>query len=413
MRSARLLAVIVLLNSIVIAAGCGKKPPELPPPEPPTVAVVHPRVVPQQSIKEFTGRLVTKDAVKVIPQVTGRILTREFQDGAPVEKGKDVLYRIDPVLFQADVDKAKADIAKATADMANWTAQIDRDKAEYIRQKEQIDKGAGSKTDYDKALATLKVSEAQLDVAKAAKASGQSALTQATENLKYCTIYAPTTGLIGPSLVAPNAMVNAYQSELVTVYPIHEIYCEFEVDEQASLWYRSQIQTGLFGDPRHPESRVRIAIKLKNEKEFTTDAADRSRNSEVDMLNPEIARQTGTRTLRATFINVERKGPDGKRLPPLLSAGDSVRVRLYAGVPRPTLTVPETVVFSQQQKQYVYVVIDGKAQLREVEPQPAIDGLVEVNRRASATATTGLDESDTVIADNLLRVRPGISVTVK
>jgi|SRR5579883_13544 len=413
MRCTRLYAVVVLGISIVIAAGCGKKPPELAPPEPPTVAVVHPRIVPQQAIKEFTGRLVTKDAVKVIPQVTGRLLAREFKDGTYVEKGKTVLYRIDPVLFQADVDKAKADIAKAKADMANWSAQIDRDKAEYIRQKEQIDKGAGSKTDYDKALATVKVSESQLDVAKAAKASGESALTQATENLKYCTIFAPTSGLIGRSLVAPDAMVNAYQSELVTVFPINEIYCEFEVDEQASLWYRSQIQAGLFGDPRHPDSRVKATIKLKNEKEFSTNPADRSRNSEVDVLDPEIARQTGTRTLRATFINVERKGPDGKVLPPLLSAGDSVRVRLFAGAPRPTLTVPETVVFSQQQKQYVYVVMDGKAQLREVEPQPAIDGLVEVNRRTSATATTGLDESDTVIADNLLRVRPGIPVTVK
>jgi hypothetical protein len=75
--------------------------------------------------------------------------------------------------------------------------------------------------------------------------------------------------------------------------------------------------------------------------------------------------------------------------------------------------VPETVVFSQQRKQYVYVVADGKAQLREIEPGAAFGGLVEVNRRASAAAPTGLDENDSVVADNLLRVRPGIPVTVK
>jgi hypothetical protein len=61
----------------------------------------------------------------------------------------------------------------------------------------------------------------------------------------------------------------------------------------------------------------------------------------------------------------------------------------------------------------VYVVADGKAQLREVEPGAAFDGMVEVNRRASLAAPTGLDESDVVIADNLLRIRPGIPVTVK
>ena len=62
--------------------------------------------------KEFTGRLVTKDPVKVIPQVTGRLLSREFKDGDYVEEGKTVLFRIDPVLYQADVEKAKADIAQ-------------------------------------------------------------------------------------------------------------------------------------------------------------------------------------------------------------------------------------------------------------------------------------------------------------
>ena len=95
------------------------------------------------------------------------------------------------------------------------------------------------------------------------------------------------------------------------------------------------------------------------------------------------------------------------------SAGDSVRVRVSAGEQRQVLAVPESVVFSQQRKQYVYVVADGKAQLREVETGAAFDGMVEVNRRASSTSTTGLDENDTVIADNLLRVRPGIPVTVK
>ena len=53
------------------------------------------------------------------------------------------------------------------------------------------------------------------------------------------------------------------------------------------------------------------------------------------------------------------------------------------------------------------MVADGKAQLREIEPGDTVDGLTEVNRRTSPTATTGLDESDTVIADNLLRVRLG------
>src|SRR5262249_53656557 len=203
------------------AVGCGTGPPQLPPPEPPTVAVVKPLLTPFRPTKEFTGRLVTKDPVRVIPQVTGRLLAREFRDGDYVEEGKTVLFRIDPVLFRADVEKAKADIAKAKADIANWTAQIQRDKAEADRVRRLVGTGAISNTDVDKALASVKVDEAQVDVSRANKESAEAELVKAQENLKYCTISAPTTGRLGQSLVSAGNMVDAYKTDLVWVYPIN------------------------------------------------------------------------------------------------------------------------------------------------------------------------------------------------
>jgi RND family efflux transporter MFP subunit len=413
MHHSRSWSVVALGIVAAVVAGCGSPPPPLAPPEPPTVAVVRPKPTPLRPTKEFTGRLVTKDPVKVIPQITGRLLTREFKDGDIVEGGKTVLFRIDPVLYKADVEKAKADVAKATAEIANWTAQVGRDKDEYDRQKKLLDGGGGSKTEFDKANANLKVSEAQLAVSNATKDAGASALTKADENLKYCTITAPTTGRVGQSMVAPGTLVDAYKTELVSVYPVTPVYAVWEIDEQTSLWYRDQIRGGSLADPRNPATPLSVTIKLKDEKDYTADAADKSRNSTVDFVDPEIVRGTGTRALRATFDNVPRKGPKGETLPPLLSSGDSVRVRLSAGSPREVLAIPEAVVFSQNRKQYVYVVADGKAQLREVEPGAAFGGLVEVNRRASPSAPSGLDENDQVVADNLLRVRPGIPVTVK
>ena len=141
-----LVTVPVLGLAHAFVVGCGKGLPQLAPPEPPTVAVVKPRAVALQTVKEFTGRLVTIDPVKVIPQVTGRVVAREFKENTPVEEGKTVLYRIDPILFQAEVDKAKADIARAKADIANWIAQTARDKDEYTRQKQQLDGGTPTPT---------------------------------------------------------------------------------------------------------------------------------------------------------------------------------------------------------------------------------------------------------------------------
>jgi membrane fusion protein, multidrug efflux system len=395
-----------------LIAGCGPGPQTLAPPEPPTVAVVRPAVTPLRPTKEFSGRLVTKDPVKVIPQVTGRLLSREFKDGDYVEEGKNVLFRIDSVLYKAEVEKAKADIARADADMANWTAQLARDKAELDRLNQGA-KLAVTKSDLDKAAASVKVDEAQVALAKATRDAAQAAHTKAEENLKYCTILAPATGRLGQSLVSTGSVVDAYKGELVSVYPIDPVYATWEIDELTSRWYRDQIRTGAIPDPRNPSTPLIVTIRFKDEKYFTTDTSDRSRNGVMDYIDPEIVRATGTRTLRATFQNPPKKGPNGEWLTPALSAGDSVRVRMPAGAAREVLAVPESIVFSQQRKQYVYVVMEGKAQLREIEAGAAFDGLVEVNRRASAAASTGLDESDLVIADNLLRVRPGVPVTVK
>ncbi|HVK10050.1 MAG TPA: efflux RND transporter periplasmic adaptor subunit [Gemmataceae bacterium] len=395
----------------LFAAGCGGGPPGLSPPEPPTVAVVRPKDTPFRPTREFTGRLVTKDPVKVIPQVTGRLLKREFNDGDFVEEGKTVLFQIDPVLFRAEVEKAKADVAKARADIDNWTAQIARDRTELDRLR--AGGAAVTKSDLDKADANVKVSEAQLAVARANREAADAALVKAQENLKYCTILAPATGRLAQSLVSPGTLVDAYKTELVAVYPTTPVYAVFEVDELTSLWYRDQIRAGAIGDPLNKATPLAVTIKLKDEKNFSANPDDRSRQSVVDYVDPEIVRSTGTRLVRATFENRPQKGPDGRVLPPLLTAGDSVRVRVAAGAQRPVLAIPEGAVFTQQRRQYVYVVVDGKAQLREVEPGAAFDGLVEVNRRASATATSGLDETDAVVVDNLLRVRPGIPVTVK
>jgi RND family efflux transporter MFP subunit len=347
--------------------------------------------------KEFVGRLVTKDPVKVVPQVSGMLLRRAFEEGSMVEKDKTVLFEIDRVQFEADLNKARADVARAEADIKNWTAQTRLAEAELTRADDAFKKGALGKTELDKALASVDVAKAQIDVSKAAKGSAIAAEAKAAENLKYCTIYAPTTGRTRQSLVAEKAIVDAYKTELVEISPTDPIYAVCEVDELTSLWYRDQIyEKKEIPNPKDKKTPLRCWITLKDGRTYPPPGQP---GQPIDFYDPEIVRGTGTRTVRATFPN-----PDGK-----LSGGDSVRVRSEAGRPRPVLTVPETAVFAQQRKQYVYVVAttpEGeKAELREVEPGPSFDGLLIIDK--------GLTTADRVIVDNLLRVRPGVKVQIQ
>lgn len=388
-RTVRRLA-FVGLAALLTAAGCGKPPPQLAPPDAPPVAVRAPAMKEYVPTKEFTGRLVSKDPVKVVPRVSGMVDRRAFREGDTVERDKTVLFELDRTQFEADLKKAKADVARAEADIKNWAAQVKLGEAELARADETYRKGGAGKTELDKAVANLDVAKAQVDVAKASREAGAAAEAKAAENLRYCTILAPTTGRAGLARVADKSVVDAYKTELVEVIPTDPIYAVWEVDELTSLWYRDQIyEKKEIPDPRDRGTPLRCWVTLRNGRTYPP--AD-GPGQPIDYYDPEIVRGTGTRTIRATFPN-----PGA-----VLSGGDSVRVRVSAGRPRAVLTVPETAVFAQQRRQYVYVVDGDEAKLREVQPGPAFDGLVAVE--------SGLTTADRVIVDNLLRVRPGAKV---
>ena len=385
------------LGLLAALVGCGKPPQPLAPPEAPTVSVRNPHLRDYAPTKEFTGRLVTKDPVKVIPQVSGMILRRAFTEGQVIEKDKTVLFEIDRVQFEADLKKAQADVAKADADIKNWNAQTKLADAELARADESYKKGAAGKTDLDKAVANLDVAKAQIDVSKAARAAAVAAEAKATENLRYCTILAPATGKIALAKVSEKSIVDAYKTELVEVFPTDPIYAVAEVDELTSLWYRDQIyEKKEIPNPLDKATPLRCRITLKDGKTYPPTGQP---GQAVDYIDPIIVRGTGTRVIRATFPN-----PGG-----ILSGGDSIRLTVDAGRPRQVLAITETAVFAQQRKRYVYVAMSSaegdKADLREVEPGPSFDGLVVIE--------SGLTPADRVIVDNLLRVRPGVKVQVK
>ena len=388
-------------------SGCGKPPQGLSPPEAPQVTVEAPALRIYTPVKEFTGRLVTKDPIVVVPQVSGMLLRRTFNDGdhvagpirlfGAIVRPGTLLFEIDRTQFDADWKKARAEIAKADADIKNWLAQIKLANAEFVRAEKAYKESAAAKTDFDKAAATVDVAKAQLDVAKANREAAVAATAKAAENLSYCTIHAPTTGRVRQAKVAERSIVDAYKTELVEVTPTDPVYAVFDVDELTSLWYRSQIyEKKAIPDPHNPTTPLRCWITLKNG--WTYPPLDQP-GQPIEFIDPEIVRGTGTRTIRATFPNPDRK----------LSGGDSIVVRAGAGAAKEVLTVPETAVFAQQRKRYVYVAATGpegtKAELREIEPGESFNGLLIVNK--------GLTTADRVIIDNLLRVRPGIPVQVK
>ena len=106
---------LLILFLILLLLGCEEKQ-EGPPPPPPLATTYYITVQEEPIIltQELPGRISAFRVAEVRPQVSGIIQTRFFEEGADVQAGQ-VLYQIDPALYQAAYNNAKANLGRAMA----------------------------------------------------------------------------------------------------------------------------------------------------------------------------------------------------------------------------------------------------------------------------------------------------------
>ena len=356
--------------------GCGKAPPPLAPPDPPVVTVANPIEEELANFIEITGQLEPVDTIDIRTKVNGYITEVGFKDGGDAKAG-DLLYEIDRKPFAAELDRTEAEVK-------NWDAQIRQADADLAR----IRRGGGAVTqeEVDRAVATKAKAEASLAAAKAVA-------VKARLNLDDCRILAPISGRLSRTRMTKGNLVEA-GTQLTRIVAVNPIRAVWYVDETTSLWYRDQIFTQKT-IPNPKDKPMRASIQL-----FNLPAAAKEKmgwiHGEIDFIEPEIDRLTGSRYLRATFPNA-----DG-----LMGSGDSVVVRVEAGAATKRILIPDIAVGSQQKLKYVMVVNDQDV----AEFRPVVVGQV---RNGMQIIESGLTPKDRVVVNGLLRVRPGMKVAPK
>src|SRR5258705_12846 len=173
------LYVLPLFALQIAGSGCNRANPQaagpqLPPP--PLVSVVRAEAQDVPVYLDEIGKSFASESVTVPPQVGGRIMQREFQDGADLAKGQ-LLFVIDARPYQAQLDSAKGALAQAKAALALA-------KVEFARTSELLASKVTSKQDYDSKKSTVEVDQAQME-------SAEAALETAQLNLEYCYIHSP------------------------------------------------------------------------------------------------------------------------------------------------------------------------------------------------------------------------------
>ncbi|WP_152047655.1 efflux RND transporter periplasmic adaptor subunit [Aureimonas psammosilenae] len=362
---------VVLFFSVSLGlAGCTGEAQEgqAAPPQPAEVGIVTVRTENVSLTSEYAGRTAAFETSEVRPQVSGLVQQRLFEEGAEVAQG-EVLYQIDPGLFEAAVAEETANVANAKA-----VAERARIQAERLRPlAQQGVTSAQSFTDAD-AVATS---------ASAAQAQAEARLRTAEINLRYARVTAPISGRIGRSLFTTGTLVAAGQAEpLATIQRLDPIFVDIQQSSASLIRLRRALSEG---ETAADSADVRLKLE---------DGSDYPLTGELQFTEVTVAPDTGTVTLRAHFPN-----PDGLLLP-----GMYVRAVLSQAKARDAVLVPQQgVTRNPNGEASALVVIDGdKVERRTVEIERAVGNRWLV--------TKGLEAGDRLIVEGANKAKPGSSV---
>lgn len=359
------------LHTIAILAvtACTSAPASQPPPRGPGEVGIVTLATEQITLQvELAGRTAPSLVSELRPQVTGIVKARTFVEGARVKAGQ-VLYQIDPAMYQALANQT-------TADLASSQAALEQAKTRNERYAKLAAIEGVSKQEADDA-------RAQVNLATAAVAQKQAALQAARINLDYTAIKAPISGRIGKSTVTAGALVTANQpAPLATIRALDPIYVDLTESSEARLKLRAQLGAGTL-----QAGSTKVKLKLGDGSIYPLDGT-------LEFAEVAVDEATGTVTLRAQFPN-----PDDILLP-----GMYVRAVLDQGIEQAAVLAPQQGITHDAKGNASAMVVSAAG---TVEPRTLVTDRAIGDRWL---VTSGLAAGDKLIVEGLNKIGPGMPV---
>jgi membrane fusion protein (multidrug efflux system) len=300
------------------------------------VKVASPEVRTLHRRLEYTGTVEPIRQVRIVPEVTAKIVKLKVDNGDRVKKGQ-LLAKFDNKLFNLQKKQANAAVKLAKT-------QVTSAQKEWDRLQPLAESGAVSKSQLDQIESGLDAANAQVDQARAA-------LSLASYSVQKSTLKAPFDGVVTNLLVNEGEFVGPQMAAygMMTLVDISEVKVKVGVTEKDL----PLVTRGL---------GVEISSEAYPDKVFT---------GKVDVLNPSAD------PLSKSFpVEILATNPDE-----LLKAGMFVRVQIHIETREDVLTVPAGAIVELKDKSVLFVVgKDGTASPREVEVGIETDEGVEITR---------------------------------
>ena len=309
------------------------------PPMPVEVAQVVEQVVSDKF--EAVGTIEAIEEITVVSEINATVVDIPFTEGSYINKG-ELIAQLDDAQLAAEVNRSEA--------------LYEQSLATYNRVKNIVEQKAGSQQDLDDALASLKVAQANLNLAKA--------------RLEKTKIVAPFNGTIGSRRVSVGSFLRS-GDEITELANLNEIRINFSAPER----FLSDLKRGsevIVSSPVYPGHLVK---------------------GRIIAIEPII--NSDTRTARI----VARVQNPGQKFRPGMSANVSVVLSERAKA----LTIPTEAVFANGNQSFVYIVNSDST----VAPTPVTLGL---QLSKVVEVVSGLQQGRQIVTAGHQKLFPGAKV---
>ena len=321
--------------------------------------------------KEYPGTLTADRTANVYCRVDGYVSRPKYTAGDYVAEGQ--------VLFTVEAPDLKNAVDEAEAALATAISQNDYAEQHYRAVAKAYESRAVSKMEVAEALSSRDQSRAAINSAKAR-------LSDARQQLGYCTIKAPFSGHITMNEHSGGSYVNGAGSPvaLATVYDDASVIAVFSIEDDSFM--------RMFESPNNRHlidySAIPVTFGEKLPHSYTAD---------LMYLAPNIDASTGTLNIQAEIKNPYHE----------LRSGMYCTIRMPYKVDPKAMLVRDASIGTDQLGKYVYVVNDSS----KVVYTPIKTGdLVADTLRL---VTGGLKPHDRYVTSALLKVGNGMKVKTR
>jgi HlyD family secretion protein len=367
-------------------------------------------MVRKRDITEYitaNGKIQPETEVKINPEISGEIVELDIEDCDEVKEGQ-LLLRIKPDLYvsardraSAAVDASKANLANARAQLAQVNAQYEQAQLSYERNRKLWEEGAISEADWESALSSYKIAQANVESARQGVAGAEfsiksavASLNEANEKLTKTSIYAPMSGTISALYVEKGQRVAGTElmtgTDLLNIADLSKMELLVEVNENDIVRVEEGDTAIIEVDAYLDREFKGVVTQIANSAKTTGMSSDQVTNFDVKIL-----------ILKKSYQDLLEKGNSKPFLPGMSASADIMTEKKSGVLSLPiqavttrldTLDTADSADVKQitdKPKELVYLYDKGKAVEKEVKSGIQDNNFIEIK--------DGLEDSVEVI----------------